>query len=92
MFFTQRNERKKYFFENDYLSPIYFHKQSKNASKKTLFHQQNMLELSQEETIDPNNRGTIKDYHTNLILIPSIKHLTSFAVNYKNDSNVMVVR
>ena len=39
-----------------------------------------------------NNRDARKDHHTNLIPIPSIKHRTSFPVNYKNDSNIMVER
>ena len=33
-----------------------------------------------------------KDHHANLIPIPSIKYPTSFVVNYKNDSNIMVAR
>ena len=40
--------------------------------------------ITQEQSTD--------DHHTDLIPIPSIKHPTSFAVNYKNDSNRMVER
>ena len=52
-----------------------------------------MSESPQEQSNDPSNKGKGKDHHTNLILIPSTKHLnTSFAVNFKSDSNIMVER
>ena len=52
-----------------------------------------MSESPQEQPADPSNKGKGKDHHTNLILIPSTKHLnTSFAVNFKSDSNIMVER
>ena len=44
-----------------------------------------MPKLPQEQSSNPSKRGTSKDHHTNSILIPSIKHPTSFAVNHKND-------
>ena len=69
-------------------SPIYRQYQCKNASKKTTLHKQNMPESSQEQSTDPSNWGASKDHHTNLIPIPSTKHINSFAVNYKNDSNI----
>ena len=73
-------------------SPIYRQCQCKNASEKTPFHEQNMPEPFQEQSTDPSNRGANKDHHTNLIPIPSINHPTSFPINYKNDSNIMVER
>ena len=73
-------------------SPIYRQYQCKNASEKTPFHKQNMPEPFQEQSTDPSNRGASKDHHTNLIPVPSIKHPTSFPVNYKNDSNIMAER
>ena len=51
-----------------------------------------MSESPQEQSTDPSNRAASKDHHTNLISIPSIKHPTSFAANYKNYSNIMVER
>ena len=51
-----------------------------------------MPEPFQEQSTDPSNRGANKDHHTNLIPIPSINHPTSFPINYKNDSNIMVER
>ena len=51
-----------------------------------------MPELFQEQSTDPSNRGASKDHHTNLIPILSINHSTSFPINYKNDSNIMVER
>ena len=69
-------------------SPIYRPYQSKNASKKTPFHEQNMPESPQVQSTDP--AGTSKDHHTNLIPVRAIKHSTSFTVNYKNESNIMV--
>ena len=62
-------------------SSIYRQCQCKNASEKTHFHEQNMLELFQEQSPNPSNRGASKDYHTDLITIPPIKHPTSFPVN-----------
>ena len=73
-------------------SPIYRQCHCKNASEKTPFHEQNMPEPFQEQSTDPSNRGANKDHHTNLIPIPSINHPTSFPINYKNDSNIMVER
>ena len=73
-------------------SPIYIQCQCKNASEKTPFHEQNMPEPFQEQSTDPSNRGANKDHRTNLIPIPSINHPTSFPINYKNDSNIMVER
>ena len=73
-------------------SPIYRQCQCKNASEKTPFHEQNMPEPFQEQSNDPSNRGASKDHHTNLIPVPSINHPTSFPINYKNDSNIMVER
>ena len=49
-----------------------------------------MAESPQVQSADPT--GTSKDHHTNLILVPSIKHPTSFTVNYKNESNIIVER
>ena len=46
----------------------------------------------QEQSTDPRNRGASKYHSTNLIPIARIKHPTSFAVNYKNNSNIMVER
>ena len=52
-----------------------------------------MSESPQEQSTDPSNEGKGKDHHTNLILIPSTKHPnTSFAVNFKSNSNIMVER
>ena len=51
-----------------------------------------MPEPFQEQSTDPSNRGTSKDHHKNLIPVLSTKHPTSFPVNYKNDSNIMVER
>ena len=73
-------------------SPICRQYQSKNASKKTLFHEQNMPESPQEQCPAHSNRDTSKDHHTNLIPITSIKHPTSSPVHYKNDSNITVER
>ena len=73
-------------------SPIYRQCQCKNTSEKAPFHEQNMPEPFQEQFTDPSNRGANKDHHTNLIPIPSINHPTSFPINYKNDSNIMVER
>ena len=72
--------------------PIYKQYQCKNASEKTPFHERNMPESFQEQSTGPSNRGSSKGHHTNLIPIPSIKHPTSFPINYKNDSNIMVER
>ena len=49
-----------------------------------------MPESPQVQSADPTGRS--KDHHTNLILVPSMKHPTSFTVNYKNKSNIMVER
>ena len=49
-----------------------------------------MPESPQVQSADPT--GTSKDHHTNLILVPSIKHPTSFTVNCKKESNIMVER
>ena len=49
-----------------------------------------MSESPQVQSADPTR--TSKDHHTNLILVPSIKHPTSFTVNYKNESNIIVER
>ena len=49
-----------------------------------------MPESPQVQSADPT--GTSKDHRTNLIVVPSIKHSTSFIVNYKNESNIMVER
>ena len=73
-------------------SPIYRQCQCKNASKKTRFHEQNKPEPFQERYTHPSNGGAIKDNHTNLISIPSINHPSSFPINYKSDSNIMVER
>ena len=73
-------------------SPIYRQYQCKNASEKTPFHEENMPESFPTQSTDPSTRGASKDHHTNLIPIPSIKHPTSFPVNNKNDSNIMVER
>lgn len=100
MFFTKKKCKKKiYFIENDHLFegfspkmtlsfPIYRYCQAKNASEKTPFPEQNMPESPQVESADPTS--TSKDHHTNLILVTSIEHPTSFTVNYKNESNIMV--
>ena len=75
-------------------SPIYRQCQCKNASKKTPFHEENtpFHESFQEQSTDPSNRGASKDHHTNLIPITSIDYPTSFPINYKNESNIMVER
>ena len=49
-----------------------------------------MPESPQVRSTDPT--GTSQDHHINLIPIPSIKHPTSFTVNYKNESNIMLER
>ena len=49
-----------------------------------------MRESPQVQSADPT--GTSSDHHTNLILVPSVKHSTCFTVNYKNESNIMVER
>ena len=72
--------------------PVYRQCLSKNTSERTAFHEQNMTESPKEESTDPSNRSANKDHHTDLILIPSIKHPTSFVVNYKKDSNIMAER
>ena len=51
-----------------------------------------MPESFQEQSINPRNRAASKDHHTDLIPIPSIKHSTSFHVNQKNSSVIMVER
>ena len=51
-----------------------------------------MPESFQKQSTDPSNRGASKDHHTDLIPIPSIKHPHRLAVNYRNDSNIMVER
>ena len=73
-------------------SEICFLREEMKEHEKAPFHEQNMPESSQEQSTDPSNRGASKDYHTNSIPIPSMKHPTSFAVNYKNDTNIMVER
>ena len=72
--------------------PIYRQCQCKNASKKTPFHEQNMPEPFQEQSTDPSKRGANKDHYTNSIPMPSFNHPTSFPINYKHDSNIMVER
>ena len=52
---------------------------------KNTFPREKHAKSPQEQSTNPSKRGTSKDHHTNSILIPSIKHPTSFAVNYKND-------
>ena len=59
-------------------SPIYRQCQSKNASKKTAFHEKSMPESFQEQYTDSSNRGSSKDRNINLIPIPSINHANSF--------------
>ena len=49
-----------------------------------------MQKLFQEQSTNPSNRSASKDHHTSLIPIPSIKNPTSFPVNCKNNSNIMV--
>ena len=49
-----------------------------------------MPESPKKQSTDPTSSGASKDHPTNLIPLPSIKHPTIFAANYKNDSNVMV--
>ena len=73
-------------------SPINKQYQCKNVSEKTPFHEHNMPESFQEQSTDPSNRGASKDHHTYLIPIPSIKHPTSFPINYQSDSNIMAER
>ena len=51
-----------------------------------------MPESFQEQSTNPSNIGLSKGHTKNLIPIPSIKHPTSFPINYKNDSNIMVER
>ena len=50
----------------------------------------NMPDSPEVQSTDPT--GTSKDHHTNQIPVPSIKHPTSFAVNYKNKSNITAER
>ena len=49
-----------------------------------------MPDSPEVQSTDPT--GTSKDHHTNPIPVPSIKHPTSFAVNYKNKSNITAER
>ena len=51
-----------------------------------------MIESFLEQSINPRNRAASKDHHTDLIPIPSIKHSTSFPINYKNGLITMVER
>ena len=50
-----------------------------------------MLESPQEQSNDPSNWGT-RSTQKFPPKITSIKHPITFAVNYKNDSNIMVER
>ena len=59
--------------------------------QKLPFHEQSMLESPQEQSNDPSNWDT-RSSQKFLPKITSIKHPITFAVNYKNDSSIMVER